>query len=214
MIGVVAHRSRAESAHRLREAVGAVYLSMDNGQWGCEANHRRTWEWLAGKPSEWSIVLEDDAIPVDGFAHHAEAALKSAPTGFASLYRGHHVNNVDFEKRGLQATQRAENAGAHWILSDHLLHAVAVAIRTVLLPEMLDHLLMLPDNFPIDEAISHYARTVDTKIAYTAPSLVDHADTESVILRHHRRDKLPRPKGRVAYRVGERVRWNSETVNL
>ncbi len=187
---------------------------MDNGQLGCQGNHHKVWHWLAAKPSEWSIVLEDDAIPVNGFAHHAEAALKAAPTGFVSLYRGHHVNNVDFEKRGLQATQRAENAGAHWILSDHLLHAVAVAIRTVLLPEMLDHLLMLPDNFPIDEAISHYARTVDTKIAYTAPSLVDHADTESVILKHQRRDKLPRPRGRVAYQAGVRDVWNGESVNL
>lgn len=213
-MGVVAHRSRAEQAHRLQEAVGAAYLAMDNGTLGCEANHRRTWKWLAGKPSEWAVVLEDDAVPVDDFADQLDRALAAAPGPIVSLYRGHNVNNPEFEKKGLLASDRADRAGAHWIAGDHLLHAVAVVIRTDLILDMLEHIAPLPDGFPIDESISHWARAKKTRIHYCHPSIVDHDDGETVILRHQRRDKLPRPKGRVAYQIGGRDVWSSETVTL
>lgn len=214
MIGVVAHQSRIRQANLLHDRVGAVCMSVDDGTLGCEENHRTVWQKLATSTTLWALVLEDDAQPVMDFPVHVEKALRAAPTPIVSLYRGHHVNNPDFETRGLKASQRAEAAGAHWITSGNLLHAVAVAIHTSLIPDMLEHIEPLPRGFPIDERISHWARQTKHRISYTWPSLVDHADTESVILRHHRRDKLPRPKGRVAYRTGTRLTWTSETVNL
>lgn len=214
MIGVVAHQSRTRQAHALHDKVGAAYMCMDDGTLGCEANHRRAWQKLSRNPTLWALVLEDDAVPINNFPAEAEKALQAAPTPIVSLYRGHHVNNPECENHGLRASQRADTADAHWIVADNLLHAVAVAVHTELVPAMLDHIAELPPRFPIDEAISHYARSINTKVCYTWPSLVDHADTESVILKHHRRDKLPRPKGRTAYRTGTRPVWTSETVNL
>lgn len=213
-IGVVAHVDRAEQARYLARTVRAAYLSIDDGEHGCERNHALTWKWLAGYPTEWAVVLEDDAIPVDGFLPQLTAALNTAPSRIVSLYRGHNVNNVVFEKAGLAACERADERDACWIMADQLLHAVAVAMHTDLIGDMLNHIDRLPNDFPADERLSHFARSAKIKPAYSWPSLVDHADNGTVIHKHHRRDKLHRPKGRVAYRVGSRTAWTSDTVTL
>ena len=213
-IGIVAHQSRKDQAHGLKDAVGAGYLSMDDGRFRCEQNHRRVWEWLADQNADHCVVLEDDAVPVDGFNDQLDLVLAAAPTPIVSLYRGHNVNNRAFETNGLQATGRADTENAHWVTAPHLLHAVGVAIRTELVPDMLTHIGPLPDKFPIDERISHWAKTVKQQISYCHPSIVDHADGATAILTHHRRDKLPRPQGRVAYRTGTRDVWTTESVKL
>ena len=215
-IGVVAHTSRCEQAHRLAETVGAVYLSMDDGTLGCEASHRKVWDRLyeMDPRADHCVVLEDDAIITDSFRQQLDMVLTAAPTPIVSLYRGHNVNNRAFETNGLLATGRADTENAHWVTALHLLHAVGVAIRTELVPDMLTHIGPLPDKFPIDERISHWAKTVKQQISYCHPSIVDHADGATAILTHHRRDKLPRPQGRVAYQYGTRDTWTSETVKL
>jgi hypothetical protein len=213
-LGVVAHTSRTAQALLLQDRADAARLFIDDGTLGCERNHHRVWEWLAGETTEWAVVLEDDAIITDSFRQQLDMVLTAAPTPIVSLYRGHNVNNRAFETNGLLATGRADTENAHWVTAPHLLHAVGVAIRTELVPDMLTHIGPLPDKFPIDERISHWAKTVKQQISYCHPSIVDHADGATAILTHHRRDKLPRPAGRVAYQYGTRDMWNSEAVKL
>jgi len=213
MIAVVAHTKRADEAHQLMERVGAAYLSMDNGTLGCEQNHRRTWQWLAdNNPNEWSTVLEDDARPVPNFKQHLQQALAHTDTDVVSCYLGHKVNNPPQEATGQRAVDNATKNGACWITSHLLLHAVAVSIKTALIPDMLNHTRTV--RLPIDEAITHWTRHKQPAmmIGYTNPSLVDHADGEPVILR--RRDKMPRPKGRTAYTVGTPHQWNRQHIKL
>ena len=213
-LGVVAHTSRCAQALLLQDRADAARLFIDDGTLGCERNHHRVWEWLAGETTEWAVVLEDDAIITDSFRQQLDMVLTAAPTPIVSLYRGHNVNNRAFETNGLLATGRADTENAHWVTAPHLLHAVGVAIRTELVPDMLTHIGPLPDKFPIDERISHWAKTVKQQISYCHPSIVDHADGATAILTHHRRDKLPRPQGRVAYQYGTRDTWTSEAVKL
>jgi GR25 family glycosyltransferase involved in LPS biosynthesis len=213
MIGIVAHTARADAAHQLMESVGAAYMSVDDGTLGCDNNHRKAWQWMANNnPGEWSTIVEDDAKPIPNFRHHLHHALAAAGTDIVSLYRGHRVNNPPGEQHGLNATERADDANACWIHSHLLLHAVAVAIKTPLIDDMLKHIRTVA--LPIDEAITHWMRKTKPArtVAYTHPSLVDHADTDPVILR--RRDKMPRPKGRTAYKTGVPTEWTDKAVTL
>jgi len=212
MIGIVAHTARLEQASGLADHVEATYLSVDDGTLGCNANHKKVWKHLAEQSTEWSIVLEDDAIPVDKFLDQATQALATTPAPIVSFYLGkHHLPQLDIERDKQQAIARADAADAHWIISRQLLHAVAVAVRTDHTQSMLDHLNQLPDFFPIDEAISHWATNNFIDVAYTWPSLIDHADLPT-LFRHH--DKLPRPPGRIAYRTGTRDIWTDKAVTL
>lgn len=213
MIGIVAHIDRLYEAEALADTVNADYINVDDGTLGCNANHKRVWKHLhLHATGEWLIVLEDDAVPVNDFLDQAHAALAQAPTPVVSFYLGrHHIPTLDVERDKQQAILKAEAADASWITSPHLHHAVAVAVRTTYAESMLQHLNGLPDFFPIDEAIGHWARNNGIDISYTWPSLVDHADMPT-LFRHH--DKLPRPPGRVAYRTGTRSTWTDRAVTM
>jgi len=212
MIGIVAHTSRQHQANALATNVNATYLSVDDGTLGCNGNHKKVWAHLSAQPTEWSIVLEDDAIPVPNFVEQANQALSVAPGHVVSFYLGkHHIPTLDWEQRKQQAIAQADTVDAQWLTTNHLLHAVAVAIRTEHIPSMWHHINRMPDVFPIDEAITHWAYNTGATIAYTWPSLVDHAD-QPTTFRHP--DKMPRPPGRVAYRTGTRTHWTDKQVTM
>jgi len=210
MIGIVAHTARAEHAHTLMDQVGAAYTSVDNGTLGCNGNHKQVWTWLNNHTDDWAIVLEDDSLPTPDFVHQATQALAVAPSPLVSFYLGkHHIPTLDIEHHKEQAITKAQSADAHWITSRQLLHAVAVAIDKDHIAAMLAHIADLPEQFPIDEAITHWATTNTIDVCYTWPSLVDHAD-QPTLFRHL--DKLPRPPGRVAYNTGGHDTWTDRAV--
>jgi hypothetical protein len=203
MIGIVAHADRKGMAEDLATKVAADYINIDDGTLGCNGNHLHVWDWLAtNNPDEWSVVLEDDAIPVDGFREQLEQALKTAPTPIVSLYLGtgrppHWQPRVDL------AINNANHADAHWIITKELIHAVAIAVRTDLLP-----FTDLPSK-PIDDAISAWAQHHHHKVGYTWPSLVDHYDGPTLIERPER--WLAR---RVARWAAVRPQWTARAVTM
>lgn len=203
-LGIVAHHARADQAHKLMEDVGAQYMSMDNGTLGCHRNHRKVWDYLATQDTDYSIVLEDDAEPVEGFREQLEQALTAAPAPIVSLYLG--VGRPQgWQKRIDKAIKIADNKDAHWLTGKHVLHAVGLAIRTELLPMDLDPRLQ------IDHAITKWRRAEFLPVAYTFPSLVDHRD-EPTLFDHG--DGLSRTKPRKAWRVGTRDTWTDSAVPL
>ena len=208
-IGVVAHTARAEQAHLLMESVGAAYMSVDNGALGCERNHHKTWKWLAEhNDRDWVVVLEDDAIPVEGFAGQLDTALENAPTPIVSLYLGrkrppHWQNAIE------KATTKATETGACWITAPQLLHAVGVAVRTELITDMLD--ATAKSVRPWDYRIGEYARHIDEQVSYTWPSLLEHADGETVTKHEDRQNRIP---GRKAWWTGTREVWTPEQVTM
>lgn len=224
-IGVVAHQDRMLQAEDMIGAVDANVVAYDDGDLGCEGNHRRVWSMLTAYDSDWSVVLEDDAQPVEGFRAQLELALAVAPTPIVSLYLG--KGRPEFAQTSIRTIARALSpetpAAPCWFTGNVLLHAVGVAIRTPLIRGMLDHLAQPPAVFMAqDHAIEHWANTAGHRIGYTWPSLVNHADTPTVIDEHP--DGIPRgPRivegaivvtPRRGWRVGTREHWSSDEIKL
>lgn len=208
-IGVVAHSTRAATAKNLARSIGAQFISIDTGILGCDANHAVVQRHLAGMGGDWSVAIEDDAVPVDGFREQLAAALAAAPTPVVGLYLGRQ-RPPQYQRRVGLAIDRADLEGAHWIIGSRMLHAVGYAIRTELLPS----LLAFDSDLPADEHIGAWARTLaDAKapIGHCWPSLVDHSDVPTVTAHP---DGQPRTPGRVAWRVGTRTAWSSRSVAL
>lgn len=149
------------------------------------------------------MIVEDDAQPIDGLRDQLAQALPMSPSPIVSLYLGRRYP-TSWQNRIATAIMSADDAC--WIISTHLLHAVGYAIRTDLLPSLLAHPLTRPTP---DELITHWARAHGHTIAYTWPSLVDHADWPTTT--SHRGERKP---GRVAWATGPHAVWNSKSVPM
>lgn len=169
---------------------------------------------MAHSGAYWTVVLEDDAVPVPFFRTQLAKALAVAPAGIVSLYLGR-SRPPQWQKRIERATYGAIAQDANFILHNRLLHCVGVAIKSRLVAQMLETVsLNACRDLPIDEAITAWARAHRYGVAYTWPSLVDHADGPT--LAYHRdmandeRERYPRK----AWRTGTRTHWGTAHVAM
>jgi len=207
-ICIVAHHARTDMANQLATTIGAHHKPFFDDGRGPTQNHLAAWAWHKDNTTtEWAIVLEDDAQPIKDFHNQLNQALTTAPTDIISLYLGR-LRPPHWQHHIQTATTKADQEDANWITTPYLLHAVGIAIRTHHIPDLLN--THPPTPQPIDDHITWYAQG-RTHIAYTWPSLINHADTPS-ILRHP--DKMKRQPGRIAWRTGTREQWTSKAVSM
>ena len=198
-IAVVADERRGDMGSKLTDTVGADHLSVDDGTLGCSRNHLAAWSALAesmGPEDSHAVVLEEDAVPVDGFREQLVSALSVAPASIVSLYLGTGYIN-DCRTKGVLAA--ADAIGAHWIVTNGIVHhAVALAVRRELVLPMIGS---VGEFGAIDGQLSRWARRNGHAVAYSSPSLVDHCDEPSLVSRNRRAE-------RKAWRVGGNDPWN------
>jgi len=204
---VVAHSSRLEAATELAKTVGGV-IALDSGDVGPGANHLRAWALTETLEEPWCCTLEDDALPVPGFVQQAQEALAVVPAGVVSFYTGT-TRPARWQERIAPAVSVADRTNACWLIGTHTLHAVAIAIRTELRDDWLDFAAGNP--LPIDERMSAWCIARGHRVAYTWPSLVQHADGPTLV-RHANTAGAHGP--RKAWRTGTRDTWTDKAVTM
>jgi hypothetical protein len=200
----MAHVDRADQASALAESVGADIawdsLLLDYGE---VVNGDRAWA-MRDPDADWHIVLQDDAVPVDGFLEHAANALAHAD-GMVSFYLG--TGRPQQVAVGI-AVAEADRRGAAWLQSTNLFWGVAVAMRTKYVDEFLAWGGPRVTIGTYDKRLSIFAHASYQQVSYTLPCLVDHADGPSLV---------DHPWGaadmkRRAWRVGTPHRWDTTRV--
>lgn len=160
---------------------------------------------------EWIVILEDDAIAAsDDFREEVVACLDWAPQPVVSLYLG-----TGYPAQYQQRFADAVATGSRWILHKQLRHAVGYCISARIVADLYEHVHPLTEgNWAMDDAITHYLRKTQHRVAYSNPSLIDHDDKRSVIgLRTHMgRPAFGRKRPRKAHRFGVPLQWNDTTV--
>jgi hypothetical protein len=208
-IGVVAHIDRKDIALSLVEEVGAECISIDEQNRGAGWNHAQVLKYLRDSPTEWVVILEDDAAPTGNFRSQLEEALNWAPTPFVGLYLGR--GRPPHWQAGISEVIAKESC---WLLCDTLMNAVGYAVKTKLVPSVLDSLEYVwgepGSKLPIDEAISWFGQDYGIPFCYTRPSLINHLDIAPVEKHGY---GTPTEK-RVAWLFGERQSWNGSTTSL
>lgn len=192
--------------HAVREVRNGNFVY--HGEHGENPTGDRAWRYLAALETDWSIVLQDDAIVVPEFRKHAAAALSHAPQTAVSFYVG------TGRPRPLQvehAIRVADAMGACWLECETLLWGVAVAMPTRLITEFLGWTGTDADgtDAKYDARIGKFFERQGIPVRYTWPSLVDHADGYSFV-------QIPRPVRvtRVAHRVGIAEAWDGPVVKI
>lgn len=211
-IGVVGHVDRRDSIDRIAAIAKPVEVSIDNGKLGCPGNHART---LAATVSagQWAVVLEDDAILEPDFRDQLEAALAVAPARIVSLYLG-----TGYPMHWQARITKALEPDTSWVLCERLLHAVGYAIHPDIAAALAGWMSTNPrgPGMAPDDAISMWAAAHQELVAYTNPSIIDHADEATVILvRKMQGTMVPNRKmPRKAHNFGRRLTWDDTAVRM
>lgn len=205
-------------ARKLVKRTRAQVINMDHTMAGsekdavaaCVANHLEVLRQLRSRATvrnPWCIVLEDDALPVDDFRIHAADALFCAESPLVGFYVGRAGANLN-----LKALEDARQSGVAWTASNHMLSAVAYAIRTNELPTIIDHYVHEDSTATVERRITNWAimrRSAaydEPRFYYTIPSLVDHSPGDSIIYGGSQSDI------RRAWSVGVATDWDTDAV--
>lgn len=191
---IVAHPARAKRAKALSQQLGLATIVEDDeglGDWG---NHTRALLWAAQQGTTHVLCVEDDAVPVPNLLAEASKAAAVRPTDCISLYVGTGRPRQLGVKKAIEA---AERDGSTWLEADSLCWAVAFLIPSQDALRML--LWAQGRREPTDQRIGAWYRSQGRPVRYVWPSLVDHADDETL---------LPTPQ-----RAVERRAWKVGTVD-
>lgn len=200
---IVAHVDRSRQAFDLDDALGGAYIALDDGTLGEWGNHAAALSWGSQQACTHVLCIEDDAVPVPNLLEEAKKAVEYISNSCISLYVG---TGRPRQPRVLQAIAAADAADSTWLQADSLLWGVAFIMPRWHIPHMLEWARL--SVLPTDQRIGAWYRSLGMKVAYTWPSLVDHADTPSVI------PGRPRPEKRVAHRVGAVPEYHGEPAMI
>ncbi|QGW17592.1 MULTISPECIES: hypothetical protein [Leclercia] len=186
---VVGHHTRFASAALLAGELGA-HLLLDEGNHGANWNHRRALEWAAEQSCR-VVVLEDDALPVPGFADKVADWLARFPDDMLSFYLGT-GRPPQYQKEIAGMLVDADRVCGDHIVMRKLIHGVCYSPPQGRLVRMLSAWnKTLAADYAVGEAYGG-------RVVYPCYSLVDHADLPTVE-RHP--DNEPRTERRRAWRL-------------
>ncbi|WP_049294044.1 hypothetical protein [Franconibacter helveticus] len=186
---VVGHHSRYISATLLAYELGA-HLLIDEGDHGANWNHRRALEWAAGQ-NNLVVVVEDDALPVEGFQALATEWLNRFPDSLISFYLGT-GRPPQYQLEIATKLIAADRERADHITMQRLVHAVCYSVPPKLIPKVLAR---WDASKPADYAVGD---ACGGPVIYPCNSLVDHADGLPV---EKHPDRQPRRERRRAWRL-------------
>ncbi|MFZ4170460.1 hypothetical protein ACEV60_17605 [Enterobacter ludwigii] len=186
---VVGHHSRLVHAKGLAALLDA-HLLIDDGDHGANWNHRRALEWAAEQTCR-VVVLEDDALPVHGFAEKVTYWLARFPDDMLSFYLGT-GRPPQYQMQIAERLIVADKTQADYITLPRLIHGVCYSVP----PQHINRVLSRWDSSkPADYAVGD---AWGGAVVYPCYSLVDHADFESVECHP---DSAPRTERRRAWRL-------------
>ncbi|EMO4264433.1 hypothetical protein RS407_001451 [Enterobacter hormaechei] len=190
LIAIVAHHSRRAMANDLASELEADSIFMDEHSAGANANHLRALSWAA-EQSDRVIIIEEDALPVDGFRDKAQDWLTRFPDNLCSFYLGT-GRPPQYQMQIAERLIVADKTRADYITLSRLIHGVCYSVP----PENVHRVLSRWDNSkPADYAVGD---AWGGSVIYPCYSLMDHADGEPVE-RHP--DSAPRTERRRAWRL-------------
>lgn len=176
-LAVIGHHSRQERAEQLANSLGAT-LFLDEADHGPTWNHLRALEWAAG---ERILVLEDDALPVEGFHAKAQAWIDCHPDDLISFYLGT-GHPIQWMRR---VDEQWGNDADHVTLPT-LIHGVCYTIPRVSILEHIDK--RRPADYGIGDA---WKRLTGRHVVYPKRSIVDH-DEQQPSITQAQRGRTPR----------------------
>lgn len=185
---IVGHHSRIDWIAQLQNEIEGAAAVVDNGNGGALQGHIKALQ-IAEQVGERCIIIEDDAIPVEGFVDSARKWCDRFPNDLISFYLGT-GRPASWQARVDDALERS--ARDHIVLP-RLIHGVCYSIPQACISRVVERVMAAGDA--LDGADYVIGRAYHRQVLYPVESLVEHRDGDSVE-RHP--DGEPRIERRVA----------------
>lgn len=186
---VVGHYSRRHQAEQLAWSLRA-HLLIDEAQHGANWNHRRAIEW-ASQQNCRVVIMEDDAVPVNGFIDKVSTWLNRFPDDLLSFYLGT-GRPPQYQREIAGMLVDADRTCADYLAMSRLIHGVCYSLPQHKITQLLER---WDKTLAADYAVGG---AYGGRVIYPCYSLVDHADLPTVE-RHP--DNEPRKERRRAWRL-------------
>ncbi len=161
------HILRSAYFDSFKEQLGNdLRFSIDDGTLGVWGNARNAWA-MVNTESDYGLVIQDDAILCDNFKTKAEQFIEQHDGQTISFYYGDDPTHNHFIKPNHFDTM--------------LNHAVALAIPTKQIPDMIQYCDFQPECTGDDMKMRRWLISQQRTCRYSNPSLVQHRDIESIV---------------------------------
>ncbi len=168
---IVAHHSRLEAVMNMKRMLNAHFL-LDDKNAGANANHRRAIEWASMQDCR-VVILEDDAVLVDGFINKVYAWLSRFPEHLMSFYLGT-GRPPQYQQEVATKLIDSDQRQTDYITMSRLIHGVCYSIPQ---QRISDVLARWDSAKPADYAVGD---AYGGDVIYPCYSLVDHSDSDTV----------------------------------
>lgn len=192
-VAIAAHPNRAAMAHALaarldREA--RIVWDTRRDEWG---THEAAW--IAHEPTATHhLVLQDDAVPCQDLIAGTERLLARVPQDApVSLYLGDHHGYRGSDPRHhavTRAVSLADHHDASWVTIPGTWWGVALILPVGLIGAMLEYCIGRTEVY--DLRLTRWCQHANLTCFYPWPSLVDHADTDSIVIPGRSRGRVAR----------------------
>lgn len=209
-IVIMAHPDRAFSAVGLYNQLVEMPFRTCSIEWDNSDIEWKTGRaaWLSHKDSDWSIVIQEDAIMGANFYDNVVNAIKAVPQETCiSFYLG---TTRPYNNKITKAFKEAISSGASWLAGKSLHHGVCVAMPTHKIEDVISYVEKTKPGLNYDFKIGSYFQKHKLPVYYTMPSLCDHNDELPSLTNH----KVV--SGRVArnYESDFVGNWNNKVVEI
>lgn len=171
---VMAYKDRKNRIPYLRKMLGNLDVSLDDGSLGLWGNSKKCWL-SYDKSADYHLVIQDDAVICKDFYERLESIIKKHNEEYVYCLYFRLKSRKTHSEMNEAASSALKEKGFHF---NRLQFAVALVIPTKIINDMIDY----ADNLdPIkykntdDLRFSKYLNSINKKVFYPLPSLVDHS---------------------------------------
>ena len=165
------HPKRASKLGALRASIPGLIVVTDPapdepGQWSCA---REAWQ-AYGDDATHHLVIEDDAVPCAAFSRAVERVVAARPEHALGLWANHRAI-TDGLARGKTIVRAPRD--------------FCGTVAIVLPVGWVNAFVMWGDKFPhkaADVPLRNFLTAMDTRLLWTAPSLVEHGEPEDSMI--------------------------------
>lgn len=194
VVRVQHHPSRRELLDRLLPGLEGLPVEVVNDpEPNAKPSAWRTYRLClrAQENASWLVVVQDDAIPADGFAAALPRILAANEGTIVCLFVA--GAPVRFARELRQADARGARYVDHrWLDWTPTVATAWPAEQAARMIEWADHRGVAPDHIGDDNLVGRFVRETRAAVRATVPSIVQHPDIEpSLIGRRHRGGRNP-----------------------